>query len=230
MNDNPPLTPAPAAPRPRASQDQALANRINQYRAALTFVQGHAELGALLAGRGYTTAVISQGLTLCDAAQAGFNARNEAQATQQAAVVALRTAEQAARAGFADFRVIARAVFRQDTSAQSALNVTGVAPHDREQFLTKASAAYAAALEYAAYGELLGRRGYDPAGLQAEQAKLTALTQAAVTHELARAAAQRATAERDAAAQTLDAWWAEFRAVARVVLKGRPELARALGV
>jgi RecB family exonuclease len=73
-------------------------------------------------------------------------------------------------------------------------------------------------------------RGYDGAAVQAVQATLAGLTQAAAAHEAARAAAQRATAERDAAGQALDGWWGEFRAVARVALKGRSDLLGALGM
>lgn len=232
MNDSPISLPAPAATggRGRANQDQALANRINQARAALTFAQGHAELAGLLGPRGYGATALAQGVALCDAAQAGFNARNESQAAQQVAVAALQAAEQAARAGFNDFRVIARAVFRRDAAAQGALQVTGRVSRDREQFLTAASAGYAAALGNAGYLAALEPRGYGPAALQAEQARLAGLTQADAAHEAARAAAQRATAARDAAVKTLDGWWAEFRAIAHVTLKERPDLRNALGV
>jgi len=39
-----------------------------------------------------------------------------------------------------------------------------------------------------------------------------------------------AAVERDTAGQTLDDWWGELRAVARVALKGRADLLGALGM
>jgi len=232
MNDAPTSLPAPAATggRGRADQDVALANRINAYRTALLAAQGHTELVARLGPRGYGAATLAQGVALCDAAQARFNARNAALAEQQAAVTALEAAEAAARGGFSDFRTIARALFQRDAAALIGLRVKGRVPADREQFLTTANAAYDAALGNAGWAARLAPRGYDQAALQAEQAKLAALAQAAATHDAARAVAQRATAERDTAGQTLDDWWGEFRAAARVALKGRADLLGALGM
>lgn len=229
MND----TPAPAAPEARrshASQDQALANRIGAYRAALTTVQDNAELGALLQDRGYDAAALAAGLALCEAALAGYTARQNALTGQQQASAAAQTAEATARAGFDDFRTIARAVFQSDRPAQNALGAAGRVPPDREKFLIAAAAAYASALDHADYLAALCKRGYHRAALEAGQAQLTALIQADAGHENAKAAATRATAARDATVKTLDAWWTEFRAVARVALKGRPDLAGALAV
>ena len=70
----------------------------------------------------------------------------------------------------------------------------------------------------------LARRGYNQAAIEAEQARLDAVTQTNSAHETAKAAAVRATTDRDAAAKALDDWWAEFRAVAQVALKDRPDL------
>jgi len=226
-------TPAPASPearRPHASQDQALANRIGADRAALTTVQGNAELSALLASRGYDAAAIAAGLALCEAALASYTARQNALADQQQASVAAQTVEAAARAGFDDFRTIARAVFQSDPAVQKVLGATGRVPPDREKFLIAAAAAYASALGRADCLAALGTRGYHRAALEAGQAQLAALIEADSAHESAKAAATRATAARDAAAKTLAAWWTEFRAVARVALKGRPDLAGALAV
>jgi len=230
MNDTLTPKPEPAARRGRANQDQALANRINQYRNALAAVQANAELGALLAPRGYDAAAIAAGVGLCDAAQTGFNVRQEAQAGQLQASVAMQSALKAARAGFDDFRKIARAIFKTDPAAQSALGATGRLPDDREKFQTAAAAAYAVALGHDAYLTALGKRGFGQAALAAEQVKLAALTQANAANETAQAAARRATIERDAAAKSLDGWWAEFRVVARIAFKDRPDLAGALGL
>ncbi len=209
---------------------QALANRINEYRTALTAAQSSAELGDLLAGRGYDAAALTAGLTLCDAAQSAFNVRQQALAAQTEAASAARDADAAARAAFDDYRKIARAVLKDNPAARRALGVEGRAPDDRERFLTAAEAAYAAALSNSTALSALSRRGYNQAALQAEQGKLAALTTASAAHDAAQAAAKRATAEREASAKTLDNWWNEFRVVARVALKDRSDLLGQLGL
>ena len=92
-------------------------------------------------------------------------------------------------------------------------------PDDQEKFLTIASAAYASALSHSTYMTALGRRGYNQAAIEAEQARLEAVTQTNSAHETAKAAAVHATTQRDGAAKALDDWWAEFRAVAQVALR-----------
>ncbi len=228
MNDQPTVPSAPA--RTYASQDQALANRINQYRGALILARDSSELLSLLQPRGYDDAALAAGIALCDAAQVAFTARQSAQAAQQAAQLAEQAARQVARDGFQDFRKIARAVFRADPAAQTALGATGRVPSDQEKFLTLATAAYAAVLEHSDYLAALTQRGLDQSVIQAEQAKLEALVQANAAHEVAKAAAMRATAERNAAAKAMDDWWAQFRAIAQVALKDRPDLRYELGI
>ena len=115
-------------------------------------------------------------------------------------------------------------MFKGNESAKSSLGVGGRAPDDQEKFLTVATVSYASALAHSTYLTALIRRGYNQAAVQAEQAKLKALTEADAAHQVAKAAAKRATADRDSAAKALDAWWAEFRAVAQVALKERPDL------
>ena len=83
------------------------------------------------------------------------------------------------------------------------MGVTGRVPDDQEKFLAFATAAYDSALSHSTYLTALSRCGYDQAALQTEQAKLAAVTAANAAFEQAK---------------SLDAWWAEFRAVAQVAL------------
>jgi hypothetical protein len=216
--------------RLRSEQDRRLADRISTYRTALVAVQTNADLAALLAARGYNERAIATGIGLCDTAMASFTARQNALGARREAAAAERTAEEATRNGFDSFRRVARGVFTADHDARKELGTTGAVPKDEEEFITVTSAAYATALGKSAYLERLSPHGYDQAGLEAEQARTSALTAAAAAHESAKAAAVQATATRDAAARALSMWWAEFRGVAQVVLKERPDLRKVLGV
>ncbi|MBI3741815.1 MAG: hypothetical protein HY257_08685 [Chloroflexi bacterium] len=226
----PPAEPEPKPRRPRAAQDQAIANDITQIRTALTAAQNHADAKAMLTPRGYDDPAIAEGLAKCDAAQSGYNARQSADADEAQARDTLSAADAATRDGFDGFRTIARAVFKDDAAALQALGATGRVPTDREGFITFANAAYDTTLSRANYQSALSKRGYNPTALNTEKAKLSALTSANATHDAASAATTRATAQRDAAIQDLRKWWGEFRAVAQVAFKDRPDLASQFGL
>lgn len=215
--------------RPRASQDQRLANRINQYRTALTSALANPELLGRLRERSYDEVELNVGLTLCDAAQVTFNARQNALAAVRAFSVSEQAARKAAREGFMDFRKTVRAVF-VDEAALTALGAKERVPGDQEKFITWATAAYAAVLGNSAYLTTLTNYGFDQSATEAEQAKLAVLVQASAAHETAKAVAVHATAERNAAARAMDSWWKQFRAIASVTLKDRPDLKLELGL
>ncbi|MBI4770278.1 MAG: hypothetical protein HY784_07690 [Chloroflexi bacterium] len=73
-------------------------------------------------------------------------------------------------------------------------------------------------------------RRREQAAIESERGKLAAISIAGVAHDEAQAAASSALAQRNAAVQALDEWWREFRGVARVALKDRPDLLEQLGL
>lgn len=230
MTDNPNPTPAPKPKGSRSAQDQALANRINEYRTRWTAASANAELMARLQPRGFDAAAFTEGIAKCDAAQVAFNARQTAIDAQKEAAVALNAADKAARAGYADFRKIAQGVFRENATAKAALCLPERQLQDQQKFLTDVTAAYNSALTHSTYLVALTKRGYDTAAINAELAKLQAVVQANADHAAAQKAATRATQTREAAAKALDDWWADLRPAAEVALKDRPDLLGLLGL
>jgi hypothetical protein len=227
----PPATPTPVPPkRTRANQDQALANRINQYRAAINFAKTNPTISSLMQTRGYDGDEFDSGIALCDATQAKFTLRQTTSAAEKQANADAQQSEKMARSGFDDFRKIGRVVLKNNIAARSALQLDGRVPSDNEIFLTTASSAYGTVLTTPDYLTALSKRGLNPSALQAEQAKLDALRQVRLAQSNAQSDAKRATVERDAAAKLLDAWWAEFRAVAQVALKEHTGLLQELGL
>jgi hypothetical protein len=223
-------TPTPAAPqRGRSNQDQRIADRIAAVRQMLTLAQSDQELAALLAGRGYDAARLAEGLALQDAAQAAFTGRQRAAAEQTAATAALVAADAAARRAYNDFRITARAVFPAPAASQ-ALGLAGAASEDLQKFLTAARTSYDVALNTAAYLTELARFGYAQAALEAARGLLDALAAADAAQEAAKAAALQATRQRDAAVADLDAWLRRFRTVAKIAVRGRPDLGVRLGL
>jgi hypothetical protein len=228
--ETPQPEPAPKARRSPASQDQAQANRLNEYRQWLTAGRANADLVSRMSPRGFDDAGLAEGLGRCDTAQAAFNARQAAKDALSEAAKEQKRAESEARNGYAAFRKIATPLFKDNATAKAALIVSDRQLDDVQKFLTTIETVYTTALSRVTYLQVLKRRGYDEAGVQAELAKLKVWTQARAGYLAADEAAQRAKAERDAAMKALDAWWAEFKAVAEVTLKDRSDLSGLLGL
>jgi hypothetical protein len=78
--------------------------------------------------------------------------------------------------------------------------------------------------------EALAPYGYDAARLQAERDRIVAYDQSNQDQEAAKGAAQDATrAQVDALAMLRD-WYAQYRKIARVALRGRRQLLEKLGI
>ena len=220
-------TPKPVEPKPRAprsAQDQADANLINTYRTCLTAAQGSPDFIALMKSRGYDGAGLLEGVQGCDLAQGAFNTRQLAMDTKDTSSKVYKAADSAARSGYTDFSRIAGKVMAANPTAKAALVIPARLLKDQEKFLTNVEAAYNTALTRSTYLAALSKRGYTAEAIQAEQAKLKALTQASAAYDIAAKAATRTTAERKAAVKALKTWWDEFYATAQVALKDRPDL------
>ena len=223
-------TPAvkPPAKKPRAAQDQATANLITACRTSLTSARNNLDFIALSGSRGYGAPGLAEGLKACDLAQEKFNAREIAMDTKRIASKVLKSADAAARSGYADFCRIASKVFVDNANARAALVIPVRDLQDLQKFVTDVTAAYNTALARTTYMTALSKRGYTPDAVQAELAKLAALTEASAAFDAAVTEATRATADRNAAVKALKAWWAEFYAVSQVSLKDRPDLLKLL--
>jgi hypothetical protein len=174
--------------------------------------------------RGYDAAGLLEGVQGCDLAQEKFNARQLALDSKGAASKAYKAADSAARSGYTDFSRIAGKVMAANPTAKAALVIPARLLKDQDKFLTNVEAAYNTALARSTYLAALSKRGYTAEAIQAEQAKLQALTQAGAAYDTAVEAATRTTAERKAAVKALKTWWDEFYATAQVALKDRPDL------
>jgi len=134
-----------------------------------------------------------------------------------------------AEKAFADFRLVARAVFKDEPEAHSALNLKDSMPPNRSQFIPKALTAIEnARLEE--YAGRLARFGYDEEGLAQVEATVFALETADAGQNRLISDAMTATAERDAAWKALGSWISLFRAVAKAALRDKPDLVKILDV
>ena len=223
-----PTQPTPAR-RPRADQDQAMANRVTVHLETLTLARDDAEIAALLSPRGYAASKLEEGFGKQRAAQSSITARQQAIGAQKDATAKLATADDRARKAYADFRETARSVF-QDDATRAALGLNGKISPDTQKFITATRASYDAALANASQLAGLAPYGYAQTAIEAARATLDALIAANNAQDSAIAAATRATQQRDAAVSALDAWLRQFRGIAKVALRARPDLQKKLGV
>jgi hypothetical protein len=231
MTDETKPTPEPetAEKKTKRDQDRALADLITAARQTIQTAQGDAEVSALLSPRGYDAAKLAEGLALQEAAQSGFSARQEAIAAQQRATAGLLSAQAEARQVLADFRETARGVFK-DNAARAGLGLVGTVPIDLQEMITAARTSYNAALRNPEYLAQLSKYGFPQAKLESAKAMLDSLESADNAQEVAKARSVRATEERDAAAKALKAWISQFRAIAKVATRGRPDLLKKIGL
>jgi hypothetical protein len=226
-NETPPTPPAKKS-RPRSDQDQIIANRITAAREQILLAQGDAEIMTLVAPRGYDQDKLSEGLSLQQAAQQAFSARQEALGAQKQANENFANALVAARQTYTDFREIARS-FLTDSTARTALGLNERIPADIQKLTTVARTAYTATLNNSIYLAALSPYGYSQSSLQIILTDLDGLISQNNAQASAQASAARATQQRDEADAVLILWLKQFKTVAKIALRSRSDLIQKLG-
>lgn len=204
----------------------SIAERLSAANLAIANSLADGEIQSLVAGYGYSAERLAEGETLLQNAQTAVNAQKSAEGAQQQSTQELAQAEKEARDAYQSLAKVARAVFKGDKARLTALGLEGSAPKDTAGFLASSAALF----ENASAAAALGDYGYEAARLDTERAKLSAFDTANQRQEAAKGAAQQATREQDFALQALDAWRAQYIKIARVALRGKPQLLEKIGV
>jgi hypothetical protein len=220
-------TPTPTAeqtktiPTSRAYQDQRLADCIAEAGHLVETVRADAALSSTLRGRGYDTQKLDTGAALQLAAQLAFNARQAALGAQKGATENVNAAESAARQTYADFRETVRAVF-PNPADRAKLGAVGKVPQDTQPFITQARASYAAA-QTDPYSAVLATYGFAASAVNNAVSGLDQLEAATEARRIAQGAALKATQDRNLACQALCGWVKQFRQIAKVAFRQKPE-------
>lgn len=222
-------TPVEPAPRPRSLLNARQSMRVTTAAQALASAQENAELAALMARFGYSPEKIAQGIALQASARQAFALRQQSIAAHKQTRAALYELNARVRRAYANFRVVARAAMRSAEMDQ-ALLLEMEPPTDLRKFVTMAHATYQTAQNTSAYLDVLALLNYTETELQQLDAQVTELEQALTAHQNALAHVRASKVARDRAVMRLDAWMIRFRAIARVALRDRPDLAGLVGV
>lgn len=216
--------PAPASVRRREQQDKEIVNGISESRRIITSLQNDGPLRASLGDKGYDTQEIGIGQSLQIAAQATFNDRQSKMGAQDEAQDALDKLVVAARNNYADFRRVARVLFKSKAD-RTKLGLLGIVPGDLQKFVTVATGSYTEAAK-APYQAKFTKKGFKPAVLTGLLGALTALDPAAAAQKKAETDAVDATRARDTAWGVLKNWMVELRETAKTAFRNAPEQAR----
>ncbi len=218
----------PAAKRKaRAEQDQQMANDITAADELLTVAKTDAEIGPLMAAKGYDATELADGVALQTAAQGAYSDRQKAIAELDFSSKAFGDAEVIARKSYADFRETARVKFSSDAD-QAALGLNGAVPKDLQKFITTANASYVGA-QAVAYGPVLTKAGYAPAALVAALLALKALATLHTNFTTTDGNATKATDTRDTAYKKMAKWVGDYRRLGKIALRAKPGLLSKIG-
>ena len=201
-----------------------IAAELNAAQVAINNSLGDAEIKALVAGFGYTTAKLNKGKALYAAALEAVNATKSGRGTQKGATAALQAAKDAAHDTYQALAQVARASLPPEDL--ETLGLTDKEPRGTAKFI----AAGYALFDNAATLPALAEFGYEADRLADERAKIEAYDQANQTQEAAKGDKQQATADKDAALADLNTWVGQYLKIAKVALRGKPQLLEKIGI
>jgi hypothetical protein len=110
------------------------------------------------------------------------------------------------------------------------LGITGPTPAETPAFMAAATTLYSNAGQLERLGSALAQRGCDRAAFQRGHEALLAFQRALHEQDRAKSNAVHATAAQRDALDALSRWTAQYAKIARIALRKRPELLRALNL
>ena len=235
-NENPnPNDGAPKKKRNRAVQNQIIGAYITDSLKTLNAALANPEIAQKLLGHGYPAPAIQEGIGLQAAALKAFNDQLPGIGGSLSQTALRQAAIADAREDYTEFRGIARAAFTAQGDRVS-LGLTGDVPDDFANFVTAAETSYAAGKQ-APHTEKLTLRGYSAARLDTLTTALEKLTEPDLgADEPAPVPAPEPEDDLSdyqvvqTTYQALKDWMKEFKGIARVTLRKRPDLLRELGL
>lgn len=207
-----------------------VSNQINQAQTAINNSLADAEIQKLIAVYGYKPAKLLEGRKAVQAAAAAVEAQISASGAQLASTAKARKTESEARDAYQALATVARAVYLRDRPQRVALGLGAQMPRPAAAFLTAAYTLFDNILCNPEVKATLAGYGYDDARLQAERNRIGGYDAVNQAQEAAKGAAQQATQEQGAAMTALGAWYGQFLKIAKMALKGKPQLLEKLGI
>jgi len=178
---------------------------------------------------GYDQPRLQAARALYDAVMVLVAAQKREYGDQYEATAVLQTTWDNADAAYKRTLKVCRILFKGNTGAAAALELSGSRKKSLSGWLEQVPAFYINLLGNADYITALAEFGYDQARLEAEAVLVQAVVDANAAQNKERGEAQDATLARDAKLDELDAWVARYKKVAQLALEESPQMLEQLG-
>jgi hypothetical protein len=207
-----------------------IARRLDLANTILTTTSNNSEIRELVAARGYSELALAEGRQLYDAALRAVDEQATRIGARQRATLHAARAEQAARTAYQDLVKTARVLFPSETPEWAELDIKPVIPRDNVQFVATAMTLFNNALRLDRIGLALAQYGFHQAALEHGRSLIVTYQQALQEQLAAKRSAMQATSDLHTAITALHQWLMRYLTVARIALRGRPDLLVCFGL
>ncbi|NJL82241.1 MAG: hypothetical protein HC890_03465 [Chloroflexaceae bacterium] len=212
------------------SRNQSIDQILSDIQVAIDSALANPTVQAYLTPFGYTPEKLQQGKALYQTALAAQQRQKTEFAEQLGATAALESLRDTAQKYYAQHLKIARIAFKNDAIALAKLALTGDRKRSLSGWLAQTQQFYRAALEDTRLQQGLAPYGVTTEKLTQGQSAVDAVIAANVTQETEKGEARQATQDRDAVLDTLEDWYSDYIAIARLALEDNPQLLETLGI
>ncbi len=209
---------------------KAISQLITEASVAQANAAAEPVIKARIAGYGFGDERMTAGRKLLEGASTAVSNQVAAVGAAQAASAQADALEEVVRSQCMNYAQVAKVALGGDDAALTTLGLDRTLAHALPQLITAGFAMYDNALGTPAIAEKLAAFGYPAERLTAERAQVAALVEARRAWEMAKGAAQQATAVQDAAMAALGHEMRDFKKIAKVALKDEPQLLEKLGI
>jgi hypothetical protein len=206
------------------------AEQVHAARFLIDNALANPEIVSLMAPFGYAVPQIQAIIPLIETAETEIAEQDSQAGSRNRATVALMDADQAARADYQGVLLVVRVVFATDKTRLAELGVVGTTPRTVGAFLQRARGFIAAYRSRPELASALAARSITEARIAQLEGKLDALLAADEAQQRQKGEAMQATQRQNAALKALNDAVGPFARYAKVALKDRPDLLKALGL
>jgi hypothetical protein len=204
--------------------------QLNLANIAIDNALAEPSISQALDGFGYTLKRLYQGKQLREQARALYQSQKGAYGDVQTANDAYTAALKLARATYMRHLKIARIALEGERGMRQKLGLAGERKHTQAAQLAQGQQFYANALSDTIILGKLAAFGITKDMLAEGQRQFNVVAQSDAARRLRQGAAGDVTQARDAALLALDAWMRDFKQIARIALRDRPQLLDMLGM
>ncbi|MEI6882385.1 MAG: hypothetical protein WCK82_13785 [Bacteroidota bacterium] len=183
-----------------------------------------------LAKFGYAKAEINKGMDLYKDTYTKHEKQKKEYGEQFDATDTLNKARKTANATYMKYMRIARVVFRNSRNEAESLMLNGDRKNSFTGWVEQCRVFYNNALASQSILDALAKKGLTKTMLEAGLASIADVEKANAAQSKEASEAVKATADRDAALDLLEHWFADFRDISFAVLDEKPELIRKMGL